>query len=90
MNLSEFKKKNKEVFKNVSENNQYIVYYANTETCAGVSYVTITKSFPGYVSKDDKDIKQEIIRSGNKKDALICHLFMNTDEYGIIQGIENN
>lgn len=90
MNLAEFKKKNKEVFKNVSESNQYIVYYANTEVCTATGYIKIIKSFPGYVSEDDKGIKQEIIRSGSKKDALINHLFMNADEYGIIQGIENN
>ena len=91
MNLAEFKKKNKKVFKNVSESNQYIIYYANTETCAGVAYISIIKDkFIGYISKDNKGYKQEFIKAGTQKSALIKQLFINNDIYTILQGIETN
>lgn len=91
MKLSEFKKKYNNIFKGIKENNQYIVYYANTETCAGVAYISIIKDrFTGYISEDNKGYNQELIKAGTKKNALINHLFMNNDIYTILQGIEKN
>jgi hypothetical protein len=42
----------------------------------------------GYISTDNKGKKQNILRAGTQKEALINHLFMNNDIYDIIQGIE--
>lgn len=91
MKLLEFKKKYNNIFKGIKENNQYIVYYANTETCAGVAYISIVKDkFTGYISKDNKGCKQEFIKAGTQKSALINHLFINNDIYANLQGIETN
>ena len=90
MNLADFKRKNKEVFKKVKNNSQYVVYYANTEVCTAEVYINIIPSIVGYVSEDNKGLKQNVIRAGNQKDALIHHLFMNNEYYTDIQGIENN
>ena len=48
------------------------------------------KGYIGYISEDNMGYKQDTIMAGNQKDALINHLFMNSDEFGIIQGIEEN
>lgn len=90
MNLLEFKKKHQDTFKRLKNKNSYVVYYANTEVCTATGYIDIMKANDGvgYVSKDNYGYEQKTIRGGCPKDALIHHLFMNDDEYGIIQGIE--
>lgn len=90
MKLSEYKKQN--VFKNIKDSEQYVVYYANTEICTSEVYIQILKHnlFNGYVSIDNKGQKQNIIIAETKKEALINHLFMNNDFYADIQGIKLN
>lgn len=90
MNLADYKRKNTEVFKKVKNSNQYIVYYANTEVCTSEVYISIVSSIIGYISEDNRGLKQNVIRAGNQKDALINHLFMNNNQYTDIQGIEYN
>lgn len=90
MLLSEFKKKNERVFRDLEESTGYIVYYANTETCTDRIFVNIEYKAPGLVSSDNLGYKQDTIRAGYCTEALINHLFMNSDIYQDIQGIEAN